>query len=276
MRPSWPPPRMPITLPGGSITSRPSDRRDARPGFRRPPRSGAARQAASAAAIASSLSARIAAASSAALIAPARPIASVPTGTPAGICTIESRLSSALERAALDRHAEHRQRRHRRDHAGQVRRAAGAGDDHLEAARLGARRRSARAAPACGAPRRCASRYGTPSALERAGGVPQGRPVGLAAHDQADPGAAGCHGRHHGRRPGGSQRMCRLAPALLAAGPAGCNPLRPGAARRDLARYARSAPARRRPTDHSPRCRRAACKARLKVETENQGRELSP
>src|SRR5438876_734139 len=36
------------------------------------------------------LFARIAAASSAALIAPERPIASVPTGTPAGICTMES------------------------------------------------------------------------------------------------------------------------------------------------------------------------------------------
>ena len=43
-----------------------------------------------------SFSARIAAASSAALIAPARPIASVPTGTPPGIWTIESRLSSPL------------------------------------------------------------------------------------------------------------------------------------------------------------------------------------
>ncbi len=35
----------------------------------------------------------MAAARSAALIAPARPIASVPTGIPAGICTMERRLS---------------------------------------------------------------------------------------------------------------------------------------------------------------------------------------
>jgi hypothetical protein len=41
----------------------------------------------------SSAVARIAAASSPALIAPALPIASVPTGTPAGIWTIDSRLS---------------------------------------------------------------------------------------------------------------------------------------------------------------------------------------
>src|SRR5690606_13754449 len=53
----------------------------------------AARQASSARATAGSCSARIEAASRAALIAPARPIASVPTGTPPGICTIDSRLS---------------------------------------------------------------------------------------------------------------------------------------------------------------------------------------
>ena len=60
----------------------------------RPPRRSAARASArSRPASASSLVASIAAASSAALIAPALPIASVPTGTPAGIWTIESRLS---------------------------------------------------------------------------------------------------------------------------------------------------------------------------------------
>ena len=47
--------------------------------------------------------ARIAAASSAALTAPARPIASVPTGTPAGICTIES--SESIPFSALTRPA---------------------------------------------------------------------------------------------------------------------------------------------------------------------------
>src|SRR5690606_16544023 len=49
----------------------------------------AARQASKRAASASSESASTAAASSAALTAPARPIASVPTGMPAGICTME-------------------------------------------------------------------------------------------------------------------------------------------------------------------------------------------
>src|SRR5262245_57015460 len=52
-----------------------------------------ARQSASRAASALSVLASIAAASSAALTAPALPIARVPTGIPAGIWTIESRLS---------------------------------------------------------------------------------------------------------------------------------------------------------------------------------------
>src|SRR5690606_34572124 len=59
----------------------------------------AARQPSSASATRASPSASTEAASSAALIAPALPIASVPTGTPPGICTIESRLSSPLSAA---------------------------------------------------------------------------------------------------------------------------------------------------------------------------------
>ena len=51
------------------------------------------RHADSRSASAASDSARIAAASNPALVAPAGPIASVPTGTPAGIWTMESRLS---------------------------------------------------------------------------------------------------------------------------------------------------------------------------------------
>jgi phage-related tail fiber protein len=49
---------------------------------------------------AASVVARIAAASRPALVAPASPIASVPTGMPAGICTIDSRLS--CPESALD------------------------------------------------------------------------------------------------------------------------------------------------------------------------------
>src|ERR1043166_3773513 len=51
------------------------------------------RQLSSAAATAGSLSAKIAAANKAALTAPAWPMAKVATGMPAGICTIERRLS---------------------------------------------------------------------------------------------------------------------------------------------------------------------------------------
>ena len=79
-----------------------------------------------------------AAASSAALTAPALPMASVPTGMPAGIWTIESSESWPDSAFEFDRHAEHRQRRQRRRHAGQMRGAAGAGDDDLVAGSLGA------------------------------------------------------------------------------------------------------------------------------------------
>ena len=74
------------------------------------------------------------------MVAPALPMASVPTGTPPGIWTIESSESRPLQRGALHRHAEHRQHRVRRDHPRQMRRAARARDDHLDAARFGAGR----------------------------------------------------------------------------------------------------------------------------------------
>ena len=64
----------------------------------------------------------------------------------------------ALQRLRLDRHAEHGQRRLRRGHPGQVRRAAGARDQHLQAALLGRRRRTRTAGRACGGPRRRAAR----------------------------------------------------------------------------------------------------------------------
>jgi hypothetical protein len=78
--------------------------------------------------------ASIAAASKAALIAPALPIASVPTGNAGRHLDDRQQAIHALQRLAFDRHAEHRQRGHRRRHAGQMRRAAGAGDDQLEPA----------------------------------------------------------------------------------------------------------------------------------------------
>ena len=76
----------------------------------------------------------MATASSPAFAAPDGPIATVATGTPFGICTVDSSESSPLS-AALHRHADDRQHRVRGHHPGQMRGAAGAGDDHLEAAR---------------------------------------------------------------------------------------------------------------------------------------------
>ena len=136
MRPSWPPPRMPIVAPGASISARgitttgrsatPSvwccRQRSSRLGDRRvaerEDRGGAQRRV-----------------------------------DRAGLADRKGRdrhaarhlhdrqqAVDALERAAFDRHAEHRQRRQRRRHAGQMRGAAGAGDDHLEPARAGAAR----------------------------------------------------------------------------------------------------------------------------------------
>ena len=163
MRPSWPPPS---DADGGAGRERHVIARGVPPrASRPPPRSGAARHAVERCGERRRRTAPgSAAASRPALIAPARPIASVPTGTPAGIWTIDSRLSRPLSACALDRHAEHRQRRQRGDHAGQVGGAAGPGDDHLQArarAPFGDRRRGARA---CGGPKRCAPRMATPSA----------------------------------------------------------------------------------------------------------------
>ena len=62
------------------------------------------------------------------------PMPTVATGTPAGICTIDSRLSRPSRRSSGARDADDRQRRGRGDHAGQVGRSPGAGDDHPQAA----------------------------------------------------------------------------------------------------------------------------------------------
>ena len=181
MRPSWPPPRMPMVAPG-------VERRSAGQSFgrlRRRPRSARARQASSRLASAVSDSASTAAASSAALIAPGLPMASVPTGMPAGICTIEEKAVLALERVRIHRHAEHRQRRHRRRHAGQMRGAAGAGDDDLEAAsraRFGESIEPVRRAMGGHDQRLVADA----ERIQRLGGVLHRRPVGLAAHDDRD------------------------------------------------------------------------------------------
>jgi hypothetical protein len=60
----------------------------------------------------------------------------------------------AAEGLGLHRHAQHRQVGHRGGHARQVGRAAGAGDDHLEARGLARPWRSRTGARGCGGPRR--------------------------------------------------------------------------------------------------------------------------
>ena len=134
-----------------------------------------------------SLVARIAAASNAALTAPARPIASVPTGTPAGICTIDSRLSIPLRLC---------------DSTGTPSTGSGVQAAHMPGRcaappapamiTFSPRSRAPRgilAQPVRRAMRRHDAgfvRHG--QALQRLRGVAQRRPVRLAAHDDADEG----------------------------------------------------------------------------------------
>ena len=82
---------------------------------------------------AGSVVARISTARRPALAAPAAPMASVPTGMPFGICTMESRESKPCSAVAA-MGTPSTGRTVGRDHAGQVRRAARAGDDDAQAA----------------------------------------------------------------------------------------------------------------------------------------------
>ena len=94
---------------------------------------------------------RIFAARMAALRAPL--MATQATGTPGGICTMREQRVEAAEVARLDRHADHRQVGVGGEHAGQRRRLAGAGDEHLDAARPAPCWRSARPCRGRGGPR---------------------------------------------------------------------------------------------------------------------------
>ena len=191
MRPSWPLPSTPMVEPGRIRLDRGHGR--ASPARTRRGLLGAERLELRRAAPGREV-ARMPTASRAALAAPALPIASVATGTPLGIWTIESSESRPLSAWLCDRHAEHRQHRLRRDHARQVRGAAGAGDDHLDA--RGRRRSWAYSAIQPGV--RCAetTRHscGTPNRRQHLVGVAHRLPVGLAAHDDGDERAGVGHG----------------------------------------------------------------------------------
>ncbi len=117
-----------------------------------------------------------------ALVAPGLPIASVPTGTPPGIWTMESSESRPWSAALCTGTPEDGKHGVRRDHAWQVRGAARARDDHLDAARLCALRELRH-------PQRRAVRrddlllIGHAEPLEHLDGVGHRLPVGRRAHD---------------------------------------------------------------------------------------------
>ena len=127
----------------------------------------------------------MATAKSAALTAPARPIAMVATGTPAGIWTMESSESSPLSARLWMGTPIDGQQRVSGDHAGQMRRAARAGDDHFKAASFGVVGifhhpiRGAMGGDDAAFVRHV-------EVAQRLGGMAHGFPVGLAAHDDAD------------------------------------------------------------------------------------------
>ena len=135
------------------------------------------------------VAARIRTASSPALRA--SPMPTVATGMPAGICTIDSSESRPSSLLAGDRHADDRQRRHRRRHPGQVGGAAGAGDDDLQPTIGGGARvlveHVGRAVGGHDAYLERDSELG-----EHVDGGPHDREVGVAAHDHSDERASAC------------------------------------------------------------------------------------
>ena len=185
MRPSCPPPRMPIVA-GGRIDVVTAGRPDVRVGEHR---RRCARRATRAAARAppGAAAATMAAASSAALAAPGSPMASVPTGTPFGICTMESSASTPLSAVAGIGTPSTGTSRLGGDHAGQVRRAARRGDDDLEPARL----RPCAAYSNIQSGVRCAETTRTSCGISSSASSSTARghdpQVAAAPHDHADP-----------------------------------------------------------------------------------------
>ena len=118
----------------------------------------------------------------AALIAPGLPMASVPTGMPAGICRIDSRLSLPSRAWVFIGTPNTGSDVSERGHAGQVSGAAGTRDHHLEA--LLARGFSELEQPVRRPVRRHDQRLEADAELgQRIGGMLHGLPVGLASHD---------------------------------------------------------------------------------------------
>ena len=121
---------------------------------------------------------------------------------------MESRLSWPRQRLGFHRHAEDGQRGHGGGHAGQVGGAACAGDDHLEALRLGVLGEGDE--PVRGAVGGDdAGIVGDAERVEGLGGMAHGGPVGLAAHDDGNGGSR--HGvlRHEALMSSGNSEAAR-------------------------------------------------------------------
>ena len=167
---------------------------------RAPRRSARRAEASSRPASAGSCVARIAAASSAALTAPARPIASVPTGMPAGIWTMDNRLSMPFKRMAFRPARRARAAASRHAHMpGRCAAPPAPAMMHLQPAIPGGHRIRRADGRACGGRRRSAPHAARRARASIVGGMRQGRPVRLAAHDDPDQ-RRGIRRRWHLRR----------------------------------------------------------------------------
>ncbi len=129
----------------------------------------------------------MATASSPAFTAPDAPIATVATGTPFGICTMDSSESRPLSATLCTGTPMTGRIGLRRDHSREMSRTARAGDDHFEPA-LDGRGRIFRLG--CGSPvrRHDFALVGDVKMLEDFVRVTHGVPVGLAAHDHPNQG----------------------------------------------------------------------------------------
>ena len=126
-----------------------------------------------------------------ALIAPARPTASVPTGIPPGIWTIESELSQPERALLFNRNPQNRKRRFRGDHARQMGGSASARDDYLQTT---IPRRSRILDHAIRGPvrRDNAAFVRDAKCVQGFGDVLHGGPIRLTSHDHPDLRGRGC------------------------------------------------------------------------------------
>ena len=119
------------------------------------------------------------------MIAPGFPIARVPTGTPAGICTIENKEILPAKSRCFDWNSENRKSRHRGGHAWKVGGAAGSRDNDFKACRLGALGKIDKPVrrPVC---RDDQGREAYPEFIEKGGGMAHRLPIRFAAHNNSD------------------------------------------------------------------------------------------